>query len=65
MERRKKAAIKLLELDAEVEEMLVKLGVTDTDEYINFQNDFGCMLTTEPLNYHEESVNIIEKTLND
>ncbi|MFD0587678.1 hypothetical protein ACFQZE_06660 [Paenibacillus sp. GCM10027627] len=64
MERREKTAWKLMMLDAQVQNMLEDLGVADTPEYINFQNNYGCMLTTEPSNYHDETTKIIEKIIN-
>lgn len=65
MERREKTAWKLMTLDAEVQELLDDLGVGDTDEYIKYQNDYGCMLTTEPSNYYDGVIEVIEKFLNE
>lgn len=64
MERREKTAWKLLELEAEVAQMLTELGVTNTMEYINYQNSYGVMSITEPSNYRDDVIEIIEKTLN-
>lgn len=64
LNRRKNTADKLMVLDAEVENFLTTLGVAETLEYYKFQNDYGCMLYTEPSNYLKMTIDILEKNLN-
>lgn len=61
--KRKNAGEKLLILDSQVETMLEKLNLIGI-EYTTLLNDYGCMLSTEPQNYYEITVDYIEKQLN-
>jgi len=64
LKQRKDVAEKLMALDAVVEKMLEDLKITNTFEYVTLQNDYGCMLTTEPGAYYDAVVDFLEKHLN-
>lgn len=63
LNRRKNVAEELMVIDAQVEKLLTDLGVAETLEYYKFQNDYGCMLYTEPSNYYKMTIDILMKQL--
>ena len=64
LKKRADVAEQLNSLDSNVGKILEDLNMVEIPEYITLQNEFGCMMTTEPLNYYCMVVDFIEKHLN-
>jgi len=63
LKKRKDVAKKLNSLDADVEKIFIELNIANTPEYATLQNDYGCMLTTEPETYYNVVVDFLEKQI--
>jgi len=63
LKQRQNVAEKLNSLDADVNRILEELKITEIFEYTILQNDYGCMITTEPKAYYDMVVNFLEKNL--
>jgi hypothetical protein len=61
--QRKEASEKLMELDVKVDNILESLGLVDNQEYYKLQNDYGCLMYTQPYSYYRMVVEYIEKQL--
>lgn len=61
--KRKEAGEKLLSLEAQVNQKLEELDLTNIQEFADFQDECGCMVFTEPINYYGNTIKFLERHL--